>query len=310
MTLAIIGASGKLGNATLKALLSENLIPATDIVACTSSQPSSATWLSLEHTGVQVRHANFDDPHSLEKALTGIGKLFLVSTPKIDLDFNDAPPGAGREKHHISAIEAAMAAGVKHIYYSSLAFGNPSRAGVMRAHIRTEAYLSDMSGPKYTVIREGLYNESWPLYLGYYDIKGDQRSDILIAGDCPISWTSISDLGLANALVLVAPSEEYAGKTFYLSANSNTKTLVEVARLVSDVKGTEVKAEVVSREEHEQYYIQKGMPEPAVKWWSTTYDALRANECLIHDDTLEKLLSSKGKKPKIIDETIREMLSV
>ncbi|KAF1353699.1 hypothetical protein BDV97DRAFT_120820 [Delphinella strobiligena] len=309
MTLAIIGASGKLGNATLRALLSENLIPATEIVACTSSQPGSDTWLSLEHAGVQVRHANFDDHRSLEKALIGIEKPFLVSSPKVDLDYNDARPGAGREKHHTSAIEAARAAGVKHIYYSSLAFGNPSRAGVMRAHIRTEAYLSEMTGPKNTVIREGLYNESWPLYLGYYDTKGDQRSEILIAGDCPISWTSIPDLGLANALVLVAPSEEYAGKTFYLSATSNPKTLDEVARLVSDMKGSEVKAEVVSREEHEQYYIQKGMPEPAVEWWSTTYNALKAKECLIHDDTLEKLLSSKGRKPKPIEETIREMLS-
>jgi hypothetical protein len=64
------------------------------------------------------------------------------------------------------AIDAARRAGVKHIYYTSLAFGSPSKAGVMRAHLRTEAYLATLSDLKVTVIREGLYNESWPLYLG------------------------------------------------------------------------------------------------------------------------------------------------
>ena len=130
--LAIIGASGKLGNATLKALLSEKLVPAQDIICCTSSQAGSETWSALEKTGAQVRHASFDDRSSLESALAGADKLFLVSTPVIELDFNDAPSGSGREKHHISAIDAARSAGVKHIYYSSLAFGNPSKAGVMR----------------------------------------------------------------------------------------------------------------------------------------------------------------------------------
>jgi hypothetical protein len=49
-----------------------------------------------------------------------------------------------------------------------------------------------------------LYNESWPLYFGYFDPKGhDERTEVLVAGDGPISWTALKDLGLANALVLV-----------------------------------------------------------------------------------------------------------
>lgn len=306
---AIIGASGKIGNATLQALLSEKLIAPKNIVCCTSSQPTSDKWSQLAATGAQVRYADFDDHASLGKALAGVEKLFLVSTPKIDLDFNDAPPGTGRERQHIAAIDAAKTAGVKHIYYTSLAFGNPSHSGVMRAHIRTEDYLSKLDSPRYTIIREGLYNESWPLYLGYYDPKGDERSEILVGGDCPISWTSIPDLGLANALVIAASSDEYAGKTFYLSAIKNPKTLAQIAQIVSDVKGKKISAKVVSRQEHEQFYIQeKNMPEPAVKWWSTTYDSLRDQECTIHDETLEKLLSSKGRTPKPVEETIREMI--
>lgn len=308
--LAIIGASGKLGVATLTAILEYKLIPADQIIACTSSQSGSATWKKLSDTGVQVRHATFEYGSSIEMALTGCDKLFLVSTPKIEMDFNDAPHGQGREKSHFTAIDAAHKAGVKHIYYSSLAFQNPSKAGVMRAHIRTEAYLAKLDDVKYTIIREGLYNESWPLYFGYYDPKGDDRSEVPVGGDSPISWTSISDLGLGNALVIAAPSLEYAGKSFWLSANQDPNTLAQVAEMVSSAKGQKVSVKVVSRGEHEQYYIrERQMPEPAVKWWSTTYDALRDQECLIKDTTLVKLLSSKDRKPKPVGETIDEMIN-
>jgi hypothetical protein len=53
-----------------------------------------------------------------------------------------------------------------------------------------------------TVIREGLYNESWPLYLGYFDPKGDDREEVALAGDGKISCTSIRNLGHGTALVL------------------------------------------------------------------------------------------------------------
>ncbi|KAI5242056.1 NAD(P)-binding protein [Aureobasidium subglaciale] len=306
--LAIIGASGKLGGATLDALLEYNLLPKDQIVCCTSSQPGSVTWSSLEKKGVQVRHASFDDKSSLETALSGCDKFFLVSTPKIDMDYNDAPWGSGREKHHFTAIDAAQSAGVQHIYYSSLAFQNPSKSRVMQAHIRTEAYLAKLP-INYTIMREGLYNESWPLYASYYDLKDDQRSEVPIAGDSPISWTAISDLGLASALVIVAPSSEYAHKTFYLSRTEGARTINQVLDKVSAVRSKKVSTKIITHQKLESYYVRdRKLSEPAAKWWVATYDALRDEECLINDPTLEKLLAAKGRKPKPVEETIEEML--
>ena len=195
------------------------------------------------------------------------------------------------------------------MYYSSLAFANPSKSRVMKAHERTEEWLQ-ISGMKSTHIREGLYNESWPLYLGHYKMPDDKgRTKIPIAGDSKISWTSIADLGLTNALILAAPSQEWAGKIPYLS-QSKSHTLAEVAEMVAKARGKEIKIKIVSRDEHEKYYIeQRGMEEQYVKWWSKTYDALRDNECDIHDPMLENLLESKGVKPKQEEETVKEMLA-
>ncbi|KAI0843351.1 NAD(P)-binding protein [Hypoxylon sp. FL0890] len=329
-TIAITGASGKLGNATLTALLSHTLHPPPSIIALTSSSPNSPTWsrLRAQNPSIQIRHAAFEDQASYEAALAGVDKFFLVSTPHIELDFEDGegrevPDGKGREAHHRVAIDAALRAGVRHVYYSSLAFawdnegkkpGNRSTAAVMRAHLRTEAYLSRLEKEgrvKVTVIREGLYNESWPLYLGYFDPSGaDDRSVVPLAGDGKVCWTAISDLGVASAVVLVSPSEEYAGRTFYLSTRpEGAKSISEVAELVGRARGKGVSVKIVGQEEHERYYVQeRAMDRRAVRWWKSTYEALERGECLIDDPTLEKLLSGVGVKPTSIEETISKMV--
>lgn len=305
--LAIVGASGKLGLATLNALLDHDLIPASEIVATTSSQ--SAKLEAAKQKGVHIRSANWDDASSLSSAFEGVDKLFLISSSRIQKDFHDAPPGQGRESDHFTALKAAQKAGVKHVYYTSLAFANPSKSRVMKAHERTEEWLRNKAGEmKWTILREGLYNESWPLYLGHNKVKDDDRTEIPIAGDCKISWTSISNLGLASAIVLAATSDEWAGRTVYLS-QMKSHTLREVAEMVSEAKGKGTTIKTVSREEHEQYYVkERGMDEAYIKWWAKTYDALKDGECEIYDDTLEKLLATKGVKPTQMEETIQKML--
>lgn len=227
------------------------------------------------------------------------------------MDYNDAPLWQGREKHHRAAIDAALEAGVKHIYYTSLGFANPSKAAVMRAHIRTEAYLYDLvkeGKVRVTIIREGLYNESWPLYFGYYfGLKNEERNEVVVAGDGPVSWTSIADMAFGTAKVLAAPSEEWDGKTFYLS-QKKTWSLQDIAKIVSRVRGEDVRLKIVSRKEYENYYAEKGTERASVEWWSSSYDALEDGECAIDDPTLEKLLADASRSPEPLEATIEEML--
>ncbi|KAI4933824.1 uncharacterized protein J4E92_003493 [Alternaria infectoria] len=310
--LALTSATGKLGGAVLNAILDNKLIDPKELVVCTSSDPSSPRFAPLHAQSITLRQANFDDPSSLTTAYAGCTSLFLVSTPRIKMDYNNAPLWHGREAHHRAAIDAALQAGVQHVYYTSLGFANPSKAGVMRAHIRTEKYLADLAKEAkctYTVIREGLYNESWPLYFGYYfGLKEETRKEVLVAGDGKVSWTSIPDMAFCTAKVLAAPRELWAGKTFYLS-QKKTHSLSDIARIVSKVRGEEIKLKVVSRKEYEDYYVnEKGMERASVEWWSSTYDALKDGECDIDDGTLEALLKEAGKTPKPLEETVEEML--
>ncbi|KAI9687254.1 MAG: hypothetical protein M1822_002297 [Bathelium mastoideum] len=306
--LAITGASGRLGSQVVSALLKHNLIPPADLVLCTSSDPNASRWSEAKQAGAQVRFADFDDRQSMLKAFAGCAKLLLISTPRIQLDFHDAPPGKGREKHHFAAIDAAREAGISHIYYTSLAFGSQSKAGVMVAHNRTEAYLQSLSGIGYTIIREGIYNETWPLYLGYYKVPDDDRTEVPIAGDGQVSWTAIEDMGLGNALVVADKSEKYNGKTFYLSSTT-TYTIQDIAEAVGKARGRDVKVKLVGKEEYVKYYVNdRGMDEGLVRWWASTYDAINDGECNIKDDTLNNLIHGKEAKETVVDK-VRQMVA-
>lgn len=307
--LTIVGASGKLGFATLSCLLSLNLVKLSDIKVTSSSASGAAKLEPFVSKGMKLASASWDD--SVEhwtSVFIGTDAIFLISSARIDKDFNNAPPGKGREADHFVSLEAAKAAGVQHVYYTSLAFANPSQSRVMKAHERTESYLKEHWAGKFTIIREGLYNESWPLYFGHYDLASDDRTEIMTCGDGPISWTSIGDLGLANALIISAPVENWAGRTLYLS-QKRTLTLAEIAVLISRAKGSELTHKNVPLAEHELFYVRdRGMDQGMIAWWSETYAALADDECRISDPTLEDLLASKGVKPEQMEETVARML--
>lgn len=307
--LCLTSPNGKLGGSVLRNLLAYKLVSPSDLVLSTSGDPADPKWDDIKKQGALVRKGDYDDVSSMEAALQGCDRLFLASTPKIAMDFNDAPHGKGREAHHFNVLEAAKRAGVKHIYYTSLGFGDDSVSGVMAAHLRTEARLKEQNDFEYTIIREGLYNESWPLYLGHSSMDGKiDRTEIPLAGDGPVSWTAIDDLGLGTAAILADTSGKYDNQVLTLS-NTKSYTLNEVASLVSQYSGKNVKIKIVDTAEHVRYYVEeRDLDRGQVEWWVKSYAALKRKECLKEDPLLTELLAKLGRKPIPFEETLKRMV--
>ena len=81
-----------------------------------------------------MRRGDFDDPAGLRSALRGGERMLLISS---------VVTGLRRVAQHRAAIEAAKAAGVRHVVYTSLvgvADGNP--AAVSADHLQTERALA------------------------------------------------------------------------------------------------------------------------------------------------------------------------
>lgn len=99
--------------------------------------------------------------------------------------------------------------------------------------------------------------------------------------------------------MVVDGSKKYEGKTLYLSS-STTRTLKDIAKVVSEVKGRKVEVKVVGRDEYVEHYVEKGKDRASVEWWVSSYKALEKGECDIKDGTFSELLN---------EETVMEMLA-
>jgi NAD(P)H dehydrogenase (quinone) len=104
----------------------------------------------LADAGVAVRQADYDKPETLAPALAGVERLLLISGNAV----------GARVAQHQAVIEAARAAGVKLIAYTSILHADTSTIGLAQEHRETEALLR-ASGVPFVLLRNGWYNENY-----------------------------------------------------------------------------------------------------------------------------------------------------
>lgn len=143
--IAITGATGQLGHYVIESL--KKTVPVSQIVAIVRN-PAKAQALAAQ--GITVRQADYGDEAALTSALQGVEKLLLISSSEV----------GQRAPQHRNVINAAKAAGVKFIAYTSLLHADTSPLGLADEHIETEKMLAD-SGIVYTLLRNGWYSENY-----------------------------------------------------------------------------------------------------------------------------------------------------
>ncbi len=145
--IALTGATGQLGHYVLQDLL--NTVPASQIVAI-ARNPAKAQALSQQ--GVVVRQADYSDEAALTAALQGVDKLLLISSSEV----------GQRAVQHRNVINAAKAAGVKFIAYTSLLHADTSPLGLAAEHIETEQMLADSVSLTPCCVTAGIPKTIWP----------------------------------------------------------------------------------------------------------------------------------------------------
>ncbi|GJE91500.1 SDR family oxidoreductase [Phanerochaete sordida] len=286
----LTGATGQLGSRVFKNLI--KLVPASDVIVSLHN-PDGATPEILS-SGVEVRKGDFTQPETLDGAFAGGDKLLIVSYPSIAYDI--------RVNSHRAAIDAAKRAGVAHVYYTSLMFAGDSQAAVMQAHLATEKYLKE-SGLTYTIIREGIYSESYPLYFGYWK-PGRPGNEVKVPhGDGGIAWVCRDDLGEGTAKLMVSDSHKHETVLF---TGSRAITLSELAGIISDVAKIEppLQLKVVPEDE---YVASNEGGEDLLRKWASTYPAVARGELAVVDPLLRQIL---GRDLKTFEETLNEELSI
>ena len=216
--IAITGATGQLGHYVIESLM--KTVPASQIVAIVRN-PAKAQALAAQ--GITVRQADYGDEAALTSALQGVEKLLLISSSEV----------GQRAPQHRNVINAAKAAGVKFIAYTSLLHADKSPLGLADEHIETEKMLAD-SGIVYTLLRNGWYSEN---YLASAPAALEHGVFIGAAGDGKIASATRADYAAAAARVISEAGHE--GKVYELAGDS-AWTLTQLAAELTKQSGKPV----------------------------------------------------------------------
>ncbi|HGU9882833.1 SDR family oxidoreductase [Citrobacter freundii] len=216
--IAITGATGQLGQHVIESLL--KTVPASQIVAIVRN-PAKATALSQQ--GITVRQADYSDEAAFTTALQGIDKLLLISSSEV----------GQRAPQHRNVINAAKAAHVKFIAYTSMLHADTSPLGLADEHVATEQMLAE-SGIAYALLRNGWYTEN---YLASAPAALEHGVFIGAAGEGKIASATRADYAAAAARVI--SEDGHAGKTYELAGDAGW-TLSQLAAELAKQSGKKV----------------------------------------------------------------------
>ncbi len=238
--IAVTGASGQLGRLVVEALLKSKT--ETKLAALVRDPARVADF---KEKGVVVRKADYDAPETLAAALEGVDRLLLISSSEV----------GQRTRQHKAVIDAAKAAGVKLIAYTSILDAEDSPLALADEHRETEAYLKE-TGVPCVLLRHGWYTEN---YMGAIPAAVENGAVYGCAGDGRFSFATRKDYAEADAAVLL--KEEQAGKVYEL-AGARGYTLSELAAEISAHADKTIPYVNIPEAAYSNALVKAGIPEP------------------------------------------------
>ena len=262
-TIAVTGSTGQLGGRVAR-LLAATGTPQRLIVRDATRAP--------DLPGATVRQASYADQAAARAALDGIDTVFMVSGAE----------SPDRVDQHTAFVDAAVAAGVRHLVYVSFAGASPRATFTLaRDHWATERHIA-ASGVAWTFLRDSLYADFLPAMVGE---DGVLRGP---AGGGRVAAVAQDDIAEVAALILRTPSA-HAGATYDLTG-PQALTLSEVAATIASATGRQVSYHPETIDEAYTSRASYGAPDWQVEAWVSTYTAIAARELAAVSSSIPDLL--------------------
>ncbi|HMO11938.1 MAG TPA: NAD(P)H-binding protein, partial [Actinotalea sp.] len=235
----VTGATGQLGPLVVEELIRRG-VPADQLVAAGRQVSRLAVFAER---GLRACAIDYDQPASLGRAFDGVHTLVLVSGTEV----------SRRVQQHASVVEAAGAAGVARLLYTSIAHADTSELAMAPDHRATEQLVAG-SGLAFTVARHNWYTENY------------EQSFAQAAA------TGVVVTSTGSGRVASASRADYAAALAVLALDDSTPPVVEVAgdvawsfdefaEAASQVAGRAVVHRAVGPEEHAAMLAGAGLDE-------------------------------------------------
>jgi uncharacterized protein YbjT (DUF2867 family) len=217
-TILVTGATGNIGKILVEKLAAANA-PARALVR------SREKAEGIEKLGLEAVLGDLDKPETLQPALEGIEKVFLLSAPdprQVELQSN--------------LIKGAKTAGARHIIkLSAMGVGQARDSFTLaRLHRETEEEI-ERSGIAYTHLRPNGFMQNALMFAGTIKTQGTFYAPL---GDAKVSYVDARDV--ASVAFSTLTEDGHEGKAYEITGPQSL-AYDDVARELSSATGREVK---------------------------------------------------------------------
>ncbi|HEX8832120.1 MAG TPA: SDR family oxidoreductase [Longimicrobium sp.] len=276
MMIAVTGATGHLGRLVVENLLERGVEP-TGIAALVRS-PEKAGDLAAR--GVQVRQADYSRPETLGPALQGVERLLLVSSSEV----------GQRAQQHRNVVEAARAAGVKLLAYTSIIHAETSGLMLAAEHKATEEGIR-ASGIPFVFLRNGWYLEN---YTGNLGSALEHGALLGSAGEGRVSAATRADFAAAAGAVLTGEGHE--NRAYELGGDEGF-TLAELAAIIAEESGKPVEYRDLPEEAYTGVLTGFGIPEGFARVLADSDRGIARGELFTDSGDLSRLIGRRTTSP-------------
>lgn len=277
----VTGASGNVGGAVLQELLRSS--------ASVRSMYRSTGDAAKAPAGTNPVIADFADRVSLERALDGVDRVYLVCSPipqLVELESN--------------MVDACRVHGIRHLVLNSALGADTYNKSFPQWHHAVEEHLR-ASGIPATILQPESFMQNIPTFFA--STINSQGAFYAAMGEAPVGFVDVRDIGAVVAKILT--SDGHAGKTYTLTG-PELLNYSQVAAKLSQVLGRPVRYVAITQEQLRPSLRDMGMPP-----WQV--DALADLQAYYTDGTGGKVTSDVrdvlGREPIGMDQFLRDYAS-
>lgn len=157
------------------------------------------------------------------------------------------------------------------------------------------------SGITYTSIREGIYTEAFPLFIGWYP----STETVYVPQDGPVTYTSREELAEANAKLLIQGGHE---NEIVLLTADEAVTASDLTELINETTGRNVRLQIVSPEDYVRLNVANDEGGKPASFWEkrvSWFDGIAKGDAVVSHPLMAELL---GRQPRPARQVVKDLL--
>jgi uncharacterized protein YbjT (DUF2867 family) len=277
--ICVTGASGTLSSEVIRQLQQEK-------IAFRAAYFSNKSAETARVRGIAAVVIDYNKPDTLRTAFQGCDTLFLLG-----------PNALNQTELELNAVEAAKAAGIRHIVKQSV-MGAEEAYSLAKIHLQVEKAI-ERSGIGWTFLRPNSFMQNTVTFMAptiraegaFYSASGDAR----------ISHVDVRDIAAVAVRALTNPGVHE--RKIYMLSGPEALTYDEVAAELSNALGRVIRHISLPPDDLKAGMLAEGMPEPIADRLLDLERYFRENRGSHITDDIRQVT---GRDPRRFSEYVRE----